>query len=65
MDISVDNILDAMDSTDYAEIIYNCSYSRLLKEINAQKLFDTIDSYLKSGSDPQFNQAYNQWRHNK
>ena len=54
-----------MGSTDYTEIIYNCSYSRLLKEMNTHKLFDSIDSYVKSGSDPQFNQAYNQWRHNK
>ena len=65
MDISVEDILDEMGNTDYAEIIYNCSYSRLLKEMNTHKLFDAIDSHVKSGSDPQFNQAYNQWRHNK
>ena len=65
MDISVEDILDEMDKFDYNDLVYKCDYSMLLKEMNTHKLFDAIDSHVKSGSDPQFNQAYNQWRHNK
>jgi len=28
-------------------------------------LFEAIDAHVKGGSDPAFNQAYNQWRYDK
>ena len=48
-----------------SDILEGFDFEEILEYFEPSEVFEAIESRVRGGTDPQFNQAYNQWRHNK
>ena len=71
VEIDLDDVLyqaevqAVVDHFDSDELLDCVALNTIINHYDPKNLFQAIDAHVKGGTDPQFNQAYNQWRNNK